>query len=121
MVLKFLPNLANTLSPLYSLLQKETRWRWGPEQETTFTRVKEQLTSPVLLAAFDPEKELVLQCDATSYGLGAVLAHREADGTERPIAYMSRSLAPAEKRYSQIDKEALALIFGVKKLSLIHI
>ena len=113
--LKFLPNLADTLSPLYSLLQKGSSWKWGKAQQTAFTHVKEQLSSPVVLTTYDPDKELILQCDASPYGVGAVLAHKERDGSERPIAYSSRTLAPVEKRYSQLDKEALALIHGVKK------
>jgi hypothetical protein len=68
-----------------------------------------------VLAAFDPEKSLVLLCDASPCGIGAVLAHKGADGMEKPIAYTSRSLAPAEKKYSQLDKEALSLVYGVKK------
>lgn len=102
---------------MYSLLQKEAKWKWTKEQGKAFTQVKEQLTSPVILTTFDPEKELLLQCDASSYGLGAVLSHRDMNGMERPIAYCSRTLAPAEKRYSQLDKEALALVFGVKSFT----
>ena len=113
--LKFLPNLSSTLAPLYSLLQDGTPWKWGPKQAEAFTAVKKQLTSPIVLSNFDPEKDLVLLVDASPYGLGAVLAHRQSDGTDKPIAYTSRSLAPAEKRYSQLDKEALAIVFGVKK------
>ncbi len=113
--LKFLPNLSSTLSPLYLLLQKQVKWNWGQKQDDAFGEVKNQLTEPPVLATFDPDKDLTLLCDASPYGVGAVLAHQEADGTERPIAFMSRTLAPAEKCYSQLDKEALALIFGVKK------
>ena len=113
--LKFLPNLSTTLSPLYSLLQKNSKWKWTKEHKSAFAKVKEQLASPVVLTSFDPDKELILQCDASPYGLGAVLAHKDPNGTEHPIAFCSRTLAPAEKNYSQLDKEALALVFGTKK------
>ena len=73
------------------------------------------LTSSQLLVHFDPEKDLVLTCDASPYGIGAVLSHCWNDGTEKPIYFASRSLATAEKKYSQLNKEGLAIIYGVKK------
>ena len=63
---------------------------------------------------FEPAKPLGLSCDASSYGIGAALSHKLADGTEHPVAYASRSLSPAELNYAQLDKEGLAIIFGVK-------
>ena len=112
---KFLPNLATTAAPLYTLLKKNARWMWGKAQKEAFKRVKDLLQSSDLLVHFDPEELLILACDASPYGLGAVLSHRMQDGSERPIAFASRTLAPAEKKYSQLDKEALSIIFGVKR------
>jgi len=76
---------------------------------------KELLQSAELLVHFDPAKELILATDASDYGMGAVLSHKMEGGTERPIGYMSRSLTGAERNYSTFEKEALAIIFGVKK------
>lgn len=77
--------------------------------------LKESLASPRLLVHFNPDLPIVLECDASQYGIGAVLSHRFPNGVERPIAYASRSLSPAEKNYSQIEKEGLAIVFGVTK------
>ena len=113
---KFLPNLSSVLAPLYRLLHKAVKWRWHKEEEEdSFREAKELLISTKLLVHFDPDKELILTCDASPYGVGAVLAHKEKDGTERPISYASRSLAMAERKYSQLDKEGLAIIFAVKR------
>ena len=73
------------------------------------------LTSDTVLAHYDPTRPLLLACDASPYGIGAVLSHTFEDGSERPVAYASRTLGPAEKRYSQLDKEGLAIVFGVKR------
>ena len=112
---KIFPNLANMLAPLYSLLQKATRWSWGKPQQSAFQEAKTQLTSEKLLIHYDPSKELLLSCDASPYGIGAVLSHRMQDGTDQPIAFASRSLSKAEKGYAHLDKEGLAIVYGVKK------
>ena len=77
------------------------------------------MCSPKLLIHYGPEKPLVLECDASLYELGAVLAHTLPDGSEKPRAYSSRTLDEyfsdtSEKNYSQIEKESLAIILAIK-------
>ena len=84
---KFLPNLSTALAILYRLLQKKAKWTWDANQKEEFSEAKTRLTSSCVLMHYDPEKELVLSCDASPYGLGAVLSHRLEDGTEKPMAF----------------------------------
>ena len=112
---KFLPKLSSTLAPLYRLLEKQAKWIWGADQDMAFQAAKKQLTSLCLLVHYDPQKELFLSCDASPYGIGAVFSYQMEDRSEKPVTFASRSLSPAEKKYAQLDKEGLAIVFGVKK------
>ncbi|XP_058985915.1 uncharacterized protein K02A2.6 [Musca domestica] len=112
---RFFQNKADLLEPLYRLLKKDVLFRWGKEQRSSFSRAKEILKSEQVLVHYSPELPLILSGDASPYGVGAVLAHVMPDGREAPIAFGSRTLQPAEKNYSQLDKEALSIIFGIKK------
>ena len=112
---KFVKNLTDLGAPLNKLLRKEEPWSWTNECQTSFLKIKNALTSTDVLAHYDPKLPLGLACDASSVGVGAVLFHKYSDGSERPIAYASKSLTSAEKNYSQIEREALSIIFGVRK------
>ncbi|XP_036002862.1 uncharacterized protein K02A2.6-like [Fundulus heteroclitus] len=112
---KFLPDLSTVLAPLYKLLHKDSWWKWQQAQEEEFQQVKRLLHSDRLLVHFDPAKEVVLSCDASPYGVGAVLSHRLEDRTEKPISYVSRTLTTAEQGYSQLEKEGLAVVFAVRR------
>jgi hypothetical protein len=86
----------------------------GPEQNKAFANIKNNLLSKTVLTHYDTTLELVLACDAISKGIGAVLSHRFPYKLEKPIALASRTLSKSEQRYSHLDKEALALVYGVK-------
>ncbi|KFD60664.1 hypothetical protein M514_27173 [Trichuris suis] len=112
----FLPRKATVLEPLHRRLDAtaSSRWHWGEREQDAFEAAKRLLTADSILAHFDGSKPLVLAHDASEYGLGAVLSQVE-DGQEKVVAYGSRTMTKAERNYGQIDKEALALMFGVKK------
>jgi hypothetical protein len=88
---------------------------WDRRCKGAFEKLKAKLASAEVLAHYDPGLPVKLDCDASAYGIGAVLSHQYPDGSERPIAYASRTLTSAEVNYAQLEKEGLALIFGVKK------
>ena len=110
---KFLHGLASVLAPLYALLRKDVVWRWTNEELRAFQNAKKLLQSPPVLAHFDPDLPIVLACDASPVGIGCVLSQRTPSG-ERPIAFFSRTLNETERRYSQTDREGLAVVAGVK-------
>ncbi|UYV73598.1 K02A2.6-like [Cordylochernes scorpioides] len=112
---KFIRNAADVLSPLYALLKKGTKWHFSTECRKAFRQIKEIISSDQILIAYDPKSPIRLSCDSSSYGLGAVLSQIDVDGNERPIYFISRTLSRAEKKYSQIDKECLSIIWALKK------
>ena len=68
-----------------------------------------------VLVHYSTQLPIKLDCDASAYGVGAVISHVMPDSSEHPIVYGSRSLLTSEQNYSQLEKEALAIIFGIKK------
>lgn len=111
---RFIPNLSTNLNPLYKLLNKNDDFAWSANEELVFQNSKSFLLKNDLLVHYDPNKVIVVACDASPYGIGAVLSHL-VDGEERPVMFVSSTLSPAEKNYSQLHREALAIIFGIKR------
>ncbi|XP_064463517.1 uncharacterized protein K02A2.6-like [Ornithodoros turicata] len=112
---RFLRNVSTVAAPLYELLKKDQPWRWTPACKRAFEDTKQLLVKSKCLVYYDVRKPLGLICDASAYGLGAIIFHIMSDGSERPIAFASRTLTASEKNYAQCEKEALAIIFGLKR------
>ena len=113
---KFLPSCFSTdAAPLYKLLRRDVSWKWGPTEAKAFNTLKELLSSDSLLIHFDPSLPIGIACDASSVGIGATLFHRFSNGDEKPIANVSKLLTASQRNYSQIQKEALSIIFALKK------
>ena len=111
----YLPRVSQELKLLYELLKKGQVWKWGPTKNDAFLKSKRMLSTSALLVHYDSNKPLIMAFDASRYGIRVVLSHQMKDGTEWPIAFASRTLTDAEKNYFQLDKAALAIIFGVRK------
>ena len=101
--------------PYIDCYEKELNGNGKRAKLKRLMKLKNTLSSSKLLVHYDPGKELIMACAASLYGLGVVLSHRMHDGSERPVAYASKMLSPAERNYSHLQKEALAVVYGVKK------
>ncbi|XP_053691322.1 uncharacterized protein K02A2.6-like [Sabethes cyaneus] len=111
---KFIPNMSTKLGTLYNLLKKNVRFVWSKECDDVFQESKENLLNAELLEFYDSNKPLVVVTDASSYGLGGVLAHKMGQ-IEKPICFTSFSLNCAQKKYPILHLEALALVCTLKK------
>ena len=106
---KFLPNMSEISAPLRLLLENNIEWHWEELQEASFQKLKQLAIEAPVLGFYDPE-ELVLNVDASSYAIGAVITQKG-----KPIAYASRALNATQQRYSVIEKETLTVVFGTQK------
>ena len=116
---KFIANFSDITQPLRELTRKDAKFHWTKDHERAFNAVKATLTSDAVMSYFDPLKETELTTDASPFGLSAILAQHTPGQTDRKIvAYISRSLSDVERRYSQTEKEALAIVWAMEKLYL---
>lgn len=112
---RFIPNIQTLKRPLDQLLKKDSVWNWSRLCQESFERFKQILQSNLLLTHYNPKHEIIVAADASQNGIDACILHRFPDNTIKAISHAARSLIETESRYSQIEKEGLALIFAVTK------
>ena len=114
---RLLPNLATTAEPLRKLTRQDTKWKWGREENEAFEALKRQLAEASMMAFYDKNAPTEVATDASPVGVGAILV-QEQQGVKRAVAFASCSLSEVERRYSQTEKGALAVVWGGERFSL---
>ncbi|KAK7104926.1 hypothetical protein V1264_019564 [Littorina saxatilis] len=116
---EFIPNFAAITAPLSDMTRKgcPNRILWGPAQEKAYQTVRDLMSRDPVLRLPDTAKEFILRTDASDEGIGAMLM-QEHGGKPFPVSYASKKLSGAEKNYSTMEKECLAIVWGIKKFEL---
>ena len=112
---RFVKGFSATAKPLTELLMKGSEWDMNATRLSAFTKLKDMLTSPPVLAHPDFTKPFIVSTDASNFAVGAVLKQKGDDGKDHAIAYFSQCMNKAELNYSATEKECLAVILAVKK------
>jgi len=116
---RFVPSYAMVAAPLTDLLRKgaPNKLEWERAQDIAFSQLKAALSSEPVLRLPDSNKQFIVRTDASDTGLGAVLLQEHEDGIF-PVMYLSRKLNAAERNYSVIERECLAIVWAISKLQL---
>ena len=112
---KFIPNYATIAEPLRKLTRSNVPWEWTSEQQYAFEKLKQCLISAEVMAYYNPSAETQLIVDGSPCGVAAILNQKQQNGDIRPVAYASRTLTPTERRYSQTEREGLAVLFEIQR------
>lgn len=113
-ITKFIPKLADLTSSVTGLLRKEVDWKWTADHQRGWEKIKEVITKAPVLAQYDRMLPTRVSADASTKGLGAVLEQQYGKNW-KPVVFASKALSPTEKRYAQVEKEALALKWACEK------
>ena len=114
---KFIHNYSDLTKPLRALTQKNAVFNWTEVHDQAFLKIKQALTSDIVMSYFDKDKYTEVLTDASHYGLSAILSQVTTGTTNRKVAsYISRSLTDVERRYSQTEREALAIVWAIERL-----
>lgn len=111
---RFIKNFAEIIRPLTKLTKKDAKWEWTQIEQNAFNKLKLALCSAPVLQQIDPGKPFIMKTDASAYAIGAVLVQEDGEN-EHPIEYASRLLTAAERNYSTIEREALAVVWATEK------
>ena len=111
---RFIPDLATVSAPLRQLTKNGEPVVWGPDQQQSFDELKKRLSSAETLGYFGKNAPTKVIADANPVGLGAVLVQQQGEEL-RVISYANRSPSDAERRYSQTEKEALAIVWSCER------
>ena len=111
---RFVPRYAELAAPLDEVAKPHATFIWTAETEKSFNEIINKISTAETLAFVRENLPFELNTDASGIALGAVLSQKYPDGTSRPVSFASRKLSQAETRYSTIDREALALSWGME-------
>lgn len=104
---RFIPDYSTVSEPLCRLTRSNTDWQWESEQQNAFEKLKTLLSSDIVISYYNPNKPIEVVVDASPVGLGAILTQED-----NVVAFASRSLSGPESRYSQTEREALAIVWA---------
>jgi hypothetical protein len=112
---RFILDYSRVARPLTELTKGDPKvWKWTDEGARAFDELKLRFTTAPILAHFDPQRQVVIETDASDFALGAVLSQRDNENRLHSVDFHSRKFQPAEINYEIYDKELLAIVDAFK-------
>ena len=110
---RYIKDYSSLVQPLRELTKQEVPWSWSDKEKSALDKLKDALTCETTMTYFDASKPTEIYVDGSPTGLGGILLQRDSKGHPSIIAYGSRSLTDTESRYSQTEREALAVHWAI--------
>ena len=111
----FIPYFSKLVAPLQLLLNSKTRFSWSSAHQKSFDKLLQEFRKETLLTYLDINKQTFIFTDAHKTGFSAILAQGDNINTSKPVAIASRSTSKAEQNYAQLDLEAMAVDYALRR------